>query len=104
MTIDDAGEVGFAGRDVARNKLFAHQSGKPIDGDGVNLDGKRTGFPGVLGGLYGPVTGVLQCGDAFFEASISAVDGQGRTGQATSDAALRMACSNASGGWAPVIR
>jgi hypothetical protein len=31
-------------------------------------------------------------------------DGQGRTGQATSDTALRMACSNASGGWAPVIR
>ena len=25
-------------------------------------------------------------------------------GQATSDTALRMACSNASGGWAPVIR
>jgi hypothetical protein len=24
--------------------------------------------------------------------------------QATSDTALRMACSNASGGWAPVIR
>lgn len=74
------------------------------DGDEVDLDGKRTGFPGVLGGLYGPVKGVLQCGDASFEASISAVDGQRGTGQATSDTALRMACSNASGGWAPVIR
>jgi hypothetical protein len=31
-------------------------------------------------------------------------DGQGGTDQATSDTAFRMACSNASGGWAPVIR
>ena len=51
------------------------------DGDRVNSDGHRTGFPGALGGLYGPVKGVLQCGDAFLEASISAVDGQGGTGR-----------------------
>jgi hypothetical protein len=39
------------------------------------MDGKCVGFPGVIGGLHGPVTGVLQSGDAFFEAWIGAVDG-----------------------------
>ena len=68
------------------------------------VEGKRTGFPGVLGGVYGPIKVFLQCDDVSFEASVDAVDGQRGTGQATSDAALRMACSNASGGWAPVIR
>lgn len=69
------------------------------------MDGKRTGFPGVLGGVYGPIKVSLQYDDVSFEASIRAVDGQGgAAGQATSETALRMACSNASGGWAPVIR
>ena len=49
---------------------------KQTDGDEVDLDGKRTGFPGVLGGVYGPIKGFLQC-DASFEASIRVVDGQG---------------------------
>jgi len=56
-----------------RNKLQAHQPGKPINGDGVDLDGKRTGFPGVIGGFHGPVTG--DSSDTFFETWIGSFDG-----------------------------
>jgi hypothetical protein len=75
------------------------------DGDRVNPDGHRTGFPGALGGLYGPVKGVLSAAPRSLRLrSVPSMVRAAPVGQATSETALRMACSNASGGWAPVIR
>jgi hypothetical protein len=57
------------------NRLLAYQPGKPIDRNGAIWTESALDFAGTIGGLQGPVTGVLQGGDALFEAWIGAIYG-----------------------------